>query len=103
MFPGYAEGGISGDTANSAAGFRFVNRMFPNGGAITNPHHTTEGQTVPRLRIPEAMRHENLEWRGKGFCGSHIESQFQKVRLPGPGLSARGRCTTATADRSSAP
>ena len=85
MFPGYAEGGISGDTANTAAGFRFVNRMFPHGGALTNPHHSTEGQTVPRLRIPEAMRHEHLEWRGKGFCGSHIESQFQKYEYPAPG------------------
>ncbi len=85
MFPGYAEGGISGDTANSAAGFRFVNRMFPNGGAINNPHHSTEGQTVPRLRIPEAMRHETVEWRGKGFCGSHIESQFQKYDYPAQG------------------
>jgi anaerobic selenocysteine-containing dehydrogenase len=85
MFPGYAEGGISGDTLNSAAGFRFVNRMFPLGGATVNPHHSTEGQTVPRLRIPEAMRHESFEWRGKGFCGSHIESQFQKYEYPAPG------------------
>jgi anaerobic selenocysteine-containing dehydrogenase len=85
MFPGYAEGGISGDTANSAAGFRFVNRMFPRGGNITNPQHTTEGQTVPRLNIPEAMRHESLRWRGKGFCGSHIESQFQRYEYPAQG------------------
>ncbi|HLA83106.1 MAG TPA: molybdopterin-dependent oxidoreductase, partial [Thermoleophilia bacterium] len=85
MFPGYAEGGISGDTLNSAAGFRFVNRMFPYGGATVNPHHSTEGHTVPRLRIAEAMRHEHLEWRGKGFCGSHIESQFQKYEYPAPG------------------
>ena len=85
MFPGYSEGGISGDVDNSAAGFRFVNRMFPNGGATRNPHHSTEGQTVPRLRIPEAMLHEHMEWRGKGFCGSHIESQFQKHEYPSPG------------------
>jgi len=85
MFPGYAEGGISGDTNNSAAGFRFVNRMFPNGGGINNPHHSTEGQTVPRLNVPEAMRHENVKWRGKGFCGSHIESQFQRYEYPAQG------------------
>jgi trimethylamine-N-oxide reductase (cytochrome c) len=85
MFPGYAEGGICGDTANSAAGFRFVNRMFPQGGAITNPQHSTEGQTVPRLNIPEAMRHETVQWRGKGFCGSHIESQFQRYEYPAQG------------------
>ena len=40
---------------------------------------------VPRLRIPEAMIHEHLEWRGKGFCGSSIESQFQKYEYPAPG------------------
>ncbi len=90
MFPGYAEGGISGDTLNSAAGFRFVNRMFPNGGAITNPHHSTEGQTVPRLSIPEAMRHESVKWRGKGFCGSHIESQFQRYEYPAQGYPHAG-------------
>jgi molybdopterin guanine dinucleotide-containing S/N-oxide reductase-like protein len=85
VFPGYAEGGISGDTNNSAAGFRWVNRMFPNGGAVVNPQHSTEGQTVPRLRIAEAMRHQHEEWRGKGFSGSHIESQFQKYEYPAPG------------------
>jgi trimethylamine-N-oxide reductase (cytochrome c) len=85
LFPGYAEGGISGDVDNSAAGFRWVNRMFPYGGATRNPHHSTEGQTVPRLRIPEGMLHEHIEWRGKGLCGSHIESQFQKYEYPAPG------------------
>lgn len=85
LFPGYAEGGISGDTSATAGGFRWAARMFPHGGGINNPHHSTEGQTVPRLLIPEAMHHEHLEWRGKGFCGSHIESQFQKYEYPSPG------------------
>jgi len=86
FFPGYAEGGISGDVDNSAAGFRFAWRMFGGkGGATRNTHHSTEGQTVPRIRIPEAMRHEHLEWRGKGFCGSSIESQLQKYEYPAPG------------------
>ena len=85
LFPGYAEGGISGDVSNTAGGYRWASRMFPKGGGVNNPHHTTEGQTVPRLLIPEAMQHEHLEWRGKGFCGSHIESQFQKYEYPSPG------------------
>ena len=85
MFPGYSEGGISGDLINSGAGYRFVYRMFPNGGATANPHASTEGQRVPRLHIPEAMQHEHLEWRGKGFAGSHIEAQFQKFEYPAPG------------------
>jgi molybdopterin guanine dinucleotide-containing S/N-oxide reductase-like protein len=86
VFPGYAEGGISGDVDNSAAGFRWVYRMFANkGGATRTAHHSTEGQIVPRIRIPEAMMHEKLEWRGKGFCGSSIESQLQKYEYPAPG------------------
>ncbi len=86
MFPGYAEGGISGDVDNTAAGYRWVYRMFANkGGATRSAHHSTEGQTVPRLRIPEVMMGEHLEWWGKGFCGSSIESQLQKYEYPAPG------------------
>jgi trimethylamine-N-oxide reductase (cytochrome c) len=86
FFPGYAEGGISGDVDNSAAGYEFVYRMFANTrGATRTAHHSTEGQTVPRIRIPEAMMHEKVEWHGKGFCGSSIESQLQKYTYPAPG------------------
>ena len=86
FFPGYAEGGISGDVDNSASGYEFVYRMFANRrGATRTAHHSTEGQTVPRISIPEAMMHEKVEWRGKGFCGSSIESQLQKYEYPAPG------------------
>ena len=59
--------------------------MWPDGGTFSNPQHSPEGQIVPRLRIPEAMRHERLEWRGKGFCGGSIESQFPKYHYPASG------------------
>jgi anaerobic selenocysteine-containing dehydrogenase len=86
FFPGYAEGGISGDVDNSAAGYEFVYRMFANTrGATRTAHHSTEGQTVPRLNIPEAMMHQKVRWHGKGFCGSSIESQLQKYEYPAPG------------------
>jgi trimethylamine-N-oxide reductase (cytochrome c) len=85
MFPGYAEGGISGDVDNSAADFRLMSRLFPKGGATRLFHHTAQGQTVPRLWIPQVMEHEKLKWRGKGCCGSHIESQFQEYEYPAPG------------------
>ena len=85
FFPGYAEGGISGDVAGTAAGKKLASRMWPDGGFISNPQHSTEGQTVPRLRIPEAMRHEKLRWHGKGFCGSSIEAQFPEYKYPAPG------------------
>ena len=58
---------------------------------------------MPRLRIPEAMLHERLEWRGKGFCGSPIEAQFREYQYPADGLLRRWACTTATAAPSSAP
>jgi trimethylamine-N-oxide reductase (cytochrome c) len=85
FFPGYAEGGISGDTAGTAAGKKLAYRMWPEGGTFSNPQHSPEGQTVPRLRIPEAMNHEHLEWYGKGFCGSSIESQFREYHYPAAG------------------
>ncbi len=103
FFPGYAEGGISGDVDNSAAGYEFVYRMFANTrGATRTAHHSTEGQTVPRIRIPEAMMHETVEWHGKGFCGSSIESQLQKYSIP-PRVIPMSRCTGSTGPRSSAP
>jgi trimethylamine-N-oxide reductase (cytochrome c) len=85
FFPGYAEGGISGDIAGTAAGKKLAYRMWPEGGTFSNPQHSPEGQTVPRLRIPEAMNHERLEWHGKGFCGSSIESQFREYHYPAAG------------------
>jgi molybdopterin guanine dinucleotide-containing S/N-oxide reductase-like protein len=90
VFPGYSEGGISCDLDNTAAGFRWAYRMFPEGGAMRMAHHSPEGQIVPRLRIPEAMLHEKLEWRGKGFCGASIESQFKKYQYPAEGYSPVG-------------
>ena len=89
-FPGYAEGGISGDVEKTAAPFRLFSGMFPKGGGSRNVHDTAEGQVVPRLRIPEAMMHERLSWTGKGFCGASVESQFLKYEHPTPGYSPIG-------------
>lgn len=91
LFPGYSEGGISGDANNCAAGYRFGARMFPEGfGAVTNPHQSPEGNMVYRLLIPEAMRHERIEWHGKGFCGPNPESQLQKYHHPANGYGPVG-------------
>ena len=84
-FPGYSEGGISADTANTAAGYRLAPRMWPDGGTISNPQHSAEGQIGYRLLIPEMMHHEQLEWRSKGFCGGSIEMQFKKYQYPASG------------------
>ncbi|MES0361954.1 MAG: molybdopterin dinucleotide binding domain-containing protein, partial [Anaerolineales bacterium] len=83
VFPGYAEGGMSGDVDNSAAGYRWVYKMdfHPTRSSINSPM----GQHVPRLRIPEAILDGKYEWRGKGFCGQSIEAQFHKYKYPADG------------------
>jgi anaerobic selenocysteine-containing dehydrogenase len=83
VFPGYAEGGISGDVDNSAAGFRWVYRMHkqPTRSSINAPM----GQHIPRLKIPECILDGKFEWRGKGFCGPSIEAQFHKYKYPADG------------------
>ena len=83
LFPGYTEGGMSGDVDNSAAGFRFVYRMHkqPTRSNINAPM----GQHIPRLKIPECILDGTFEWRGKGFCGQSIEAQFHKYKYPADG------------------
>ena len=55
FFPGYAEGGISGDVDNSAAGYQLRLPVFANTrGATRTAHHSTEGQTVPRHPYPRS-------------------------------------------------
>jgi anaerobic selenocysteine-containing dehydrogenase len=84
-FPGYSEGGISGDVGTTAASKYLAARMWPNGGTMANPHRTAEGQVGYRLLIPEMMRHQRLEWRSRGFCGGSIEMQFKKYTYPASG------------------
>jgi len=86
-FPGYAEGGISGDCENSAAGFKFAWRMFdgktsfPAGSNI----NTGAGQHIPRLKIPECIMDGKFKWSGKGFCGQDIQHQMHQYEYPAPG------------------
>ena len=89
-FPGYAEGGISGDCDNSAAGLALVNRMFD--GITSRPSSSNlnvpAGQFIPRFKIPECFLGDGIvEWRGKGFVGASIEQQFKKYRYPMDGYS----------------
>jgi len=85
MFPGYAEGGISGDVDNSAAGFRFANRLFAYSQGTRSSINAPMGQHIPRLKIPECILEGKLEWRGKGFCGPSIEAQFHRYKYPADG------------------
>jgi molybdopterin guanine dinucleotide-containing S/N-oxide reductase-like protein len=86
FFPGYAEGGICGDGANSAASYALLSRGMhtsPVASMVNNPL----GQHIPRLRIPECITDPPVEWRGKGFCGNSTEMQFKKYKYPEDGFS----------------
>jgi len=83
-FPGYAEGGISLDVDNCAAGYRWAKRM--NAKPVRSSTWAPFGQHVQRLRIPEAILDGKDEWRGKGFCGQSIEAQFHKYKYPADGF-----------------
>lgn len=78
-FPGYAEGGISGDLAFSGAAVNVYQRM---------PHILTMNpvkQTVPRLQLPDAI----LDGHTSGYFTDPTskEGQFIPFVYPAPGCS----------------
>ena len=78
-FPGYADGGISGDMEGTADSVQNYQRM---------PHlisMNTSAQKIPRLRIPEAL----LDGKTEGYPTDpkSLEGQFLKFRYPAPGHS----------------
>lgn len=84
VFPGYAEGGMSGEPTETAAHYQWLSR-----GMTKHPTRSTRnesgGQHIPRLKLPECILDPPQEWRGKGFCGENIESQFKKYKYPEDG------------------
>ena len=78
-FPGYAEGGISGDIDGTASAIYLYQRM-PH-----LPSMNTVQQRVPRLNIPEAI----LDGHAEGYPNNtkFIEGQFFKFSYPAPGNS----------------
>jgi molybdopterin guanine dinucleotide-containing S/N-oxide reductase-like protein len=86
VFPGYAEGGISGDPVNTASHWRMLSRgmtMHPVSSAI----NSSGGQHIPRILLPECIMNPPQEWHGKGFCGSSTETQFIVHKYPQDGFS----------------
>jgi trimethylamine-N-oxide reductase (cytochrome c) len=79
FFPGYAEGGYSGDLYGTALSINMYQRM-PQLATVN-----TVSQVVPRLKIPEAVM--------DGHCEAYptdpksIEGQFQRYEYPAPGHS----------------
>lgn len=78
-FPGYAEGGISGDIANTGSAPHNYVRM---------PHILTMNpvkQTIPRQRLAESI----IDGKSSGYYwdGFSLEGQFAKYEYPAPGHS----------------
>ena len=100
-FPGYAEGGMSGDMEHTAMAVQLFQRM-PQLPTINTP-----GQKIPRMQFPEAI----LDGKAEGYMwdGKSIEHQFRKIVYPDAGpfagahalqvrrLGARRPCPTRTA------
>jgi trimethylamine-N-oxide reductase (cytochrome c) len=78
-FPGYADGGLSGDIENTGMPISLYQRM------PQLPTFNPSAQRVPRLQIPEAI----LEGKAEGYPwnGKTIEGQFQKFAYPQAGHS----------------
>ena len=79
FFPGYAEGGFSGDITKTASSVNMYQRMPQL--ATLNP----VSQAVPRLKIPEAVLEGHCE--GYPTDPKTIEGQFQRYEYPAPGYS----------------
>jgi trimethylamine-N-oxide reductase (cytochrome c) len=78
-FPGYAEGGISGDLNGTASAIQLYQRQ---------PHLLSMNpvtQQIPRLRIPEAIM--DGETSGYPTDARSLEGQFMGFRYPSPGHS----------------
>ena len=78
-FPGYAEGGMSGDLENTAMPVELYQRM------PQLPTMNSNGQTIPRIWMPEAIADGKAE--GYRWVGKSIEHQFAKFGYPAPGHS----------------
>ncbi len=78
-FPGYADGGISGDLNNTALAVSLYQRMPQL--ATMNP----STQIIPRLKLPDAIIDGYAE--GQVWDARTIEGQFSKAIYPKPGHS----------------
>jgi trimethylamine-N-oxide reductase (cytochrome c) len=79
FFPGYGDGGLSGDLEGTGIAVSLYQRM------PQLPSYNPSTQKIPRLQIPEAI----LEGKAEGYPwdGKTIEGQFRKFSYPAPGHS----------------
>jgi molybdopterin guanine dinucleotide-containing S/N-oxide reductase-like protein len=76
-FPGYSEGGMSGDIEQTAMPVELYQRM------PQLPTMSSNGQQIPRIWMPEAIADGKAE--GYRWVGKSIEHQFGKFGYPAPG------------------
>ena len=76
-FPGYADGGMSGDLENTAMPVELYQRM------PQLPSMNSNGQRIPRIFVPEAIIDGKAE--GYPWIGKSIEHQFARFAYPAPG------------------
>jgi molybdopterin guanine dinucleotide-containing S/N-oxide reductase-like protein len=76
-FPGYSEGGMSGDIEQTAMPVELFQRM------PQLPSLNSNGQQIPRIWMPEAIADGKAE--GYRWVGKSIEHQFGKFMYPAPG------------------
>ena len=76
-FPGYGEGGISGDLTNTGAAVSLYQRM----GHLLSMNPVL--QQIPRLQLPEAI----LTGKAEGYLRDmrSLQGQFAPLRYPAPG------------------
>ena len=78
-FPGYADGGMSGDLENTSMPVELYQRM-PQLLTMNSSY-----QRIPRISMPEAIADGKAE--GWPWIGKSIEHQFAKFSYPAPGHS----------------
>jgi molybdopterin guanine dinucleotide-containing S/N-oxide reductase-like protein len=78
-FPGYADGGMSGDLENTSMPVELYQRM------PQLPSMSSSFQRIPRIWMPEAIADGKAE--GYPWVGKSIEHQFAKFGYPAPGHS----------------
>ncbi|MDE2228737.1 MAG: molybdopterin-dependent oxidoreductase [Alphaproteobacteria bacterium] len=78
-FPGYADGGMSGDLENTSMPVELYQRM------PQLPTMNSSFQRIPRIWMPEAIADGKAE--GWPWVGKSIEHQFAKFSYPAPGHS----------------
>jgi len=78
-FPGYADGGMSGDLENTSMPVELYQRM------PQLPTMNSNGQRIPRIFVPEAITEGKAE--GYPWVGKSIEHQFARFGYPAPGHS----------------